>query len=254
MDLKTYTDQVAKQHSALSDYIAANVGAISLPTAKNELQVGKKNFLTISGWVFNVIGILAFIIGLIVGVGGIWITGCAGLTAGIYLLIKGKQQLVQEAYNGVGTSLVAGVDKVVAHVSEQWTEFVNGQNNDLRRDILTSDLDTDGKVKALGYITDASYLHVDRVGMQEDVKQIDAFEDLKRYHLYLPWTEKLVKSSLDLAAKAQTDVFVEIQGPMPEPAKAAAPAAPKAPAAPAAPKAPEAPAAPEAPQPTAPTK
>ena len=48
-------------------------------------------FLSKSGWTFNVIGIIAFIIGLLVGIDGIWITGCAAMLSGCYLLVKSHQ-------------------------------------------------------------------------------------------------------------------------------------------------------------------
>lgn len=50
-------------------------------------------FLKKSGWTFNVIGIILFIVGLIMGVNGIWITGCAGVLSGCYLLFKSRQQV-----------------------------------------------------------------------------------------------------------------------------------------------------------------
>lgn len=49
-------------------------------------------FLKKSGWTFNVIGIVLFIVGLIIGENGIWITGCAGILSGCYLLFKARQQ------------------------------------------------------------------------------------------------------------------------------------------------------------------
>lgn len=58
---------------------------------------GNADFLKKSGWTFCIIGIIAFIIGLLVDIGGIWIPGCAAIASGVYLLIKGKQQLHADA-------------------------------------------------------------------------------------------------------------------------------------------------------------
>ncbi|MDE5644353.1 MAG: hypothetical protein K2I45_01775 [Muribaculaceae bacterium] len=58
---------------------------------------GNADFLKKSGWTFCIIGIIAFIIGLLVDISGIWITGCTAIASGVYLLIKGKQQLHADA-------------------------------------------------------------------------------------------------------------------------------------------------------------
>lgn len=52
----------------------------------------KNNFLTDSGRVFLVIGVIALIVGLLIGVSGIWISGCAAITSGVYLIIKGRAE------------------------------------------------------------------------------------------------------------------------------------------------------------------
>lgn len=65
---------------------------INTQTAVSD-AVANASFLKKSGWTFNAIGIVAFIVGLLIGVSGIWITGCAGITAGCYLLFKSHQQL-----------------------------------------------------------------------------------------------------------------------------------------------------------------
>lgn len=58
---------------------------------------GNADFLKKSGWTFCIIGIIAFIIGLLVDISGIWIPGCTAIASGVYLLIKGKQQLHADA-------------------------------------------------------------------------------------------------------------------------------------------------------------
>lgn len=57
----------------------------------SEALAANAEFLSKSGWTFNVIGIIAFIIGLLVGIDGIWITGCASMLSGCYLLVKSHQ-------------------------------------------------------------------------------------------------------------------------------------------------------------------
>lgn len=65
--------------------------------APQDTAVDNSAFLTKSGWVFNVIGVIAFVAGLIIGESGIWITGCAAVLAGCYCLVKGRQQRRENA-------------------------------------------------------------------------------------------------------------------------------------------------------------
>lgn len=66
----------------------AKAGAAAVDPA-----VRNARFLNKSGWTFCIIGVIAFIIGLLVGVGGIWIPGCAAIASGVYLLVKGRQEM-----------------------------------------------------------------------------------------------------------------------------------------------------------------
>lgn len=72
------------------DTNAKNVAQAGQP-APQDKAADNSVFLTRSGWVFNVTGIIAFIAGLVTGVTGVWITGCAGILAGCYCLAKGRQ-------------------------------------------------------------------------------------------------------------------------------------------------------------------
>lgn len=207
MDIKVYNDALASQQDLMSNYISKNVADIVVPESKKDLSVGKSNFLTKSGWVYNVIGILAFIIGLIVKIPGIWLTGCAGLTAGFYCIFKGKQQLRQEAYDNVGNELLGSLDKVIAYVSKSWGNFVTGQNLALRKDIVDSSLDTENKAKMLAFVADTGFVHVDLAPIDKSLSKIDSDETLGEYKDYLPVAEKQLQESLKLAVKAQSDIY-----------------------------------------------
>lgn len=205
--ITSYIDAVTKEKGQLADLISSGLGAIVIPADKASMQVGKSNFLTKSGWVYNVVGVIAFVVGLIVAVPGIWITGLTAVTAGVYCLIKGKQQLEAEAYDKVGDSIITGVDGVVAKVSKSWTDFVLAQNAALRKDVVTSASDTDTKVKALGMILDNAWYRVDIDGIKKDISTVDAGENLSGYKAYLAKTEEELNKSLELAVKAQTDIY-----------------------------------------------
>lgn len=54
-------------------------------------------FLKESGWVFLIIGAIAFIVGLIGGWNGIWISGATAIASGAYLMIKSRQAAEEAA-------------------------------------------------------------------------------------------------------------------------------------------------------------
>ncbi|MDE7402343.1 MAG: hypothetical protein K2M87_02895 [Muribaculaceae bacterium] len=230
MDTKKYMDSLASQQAALSDYIAKSIAGISLPNDKAALNVGKTNFLTKSAWVYIVIGVIAFIAGLIVGSAAIWITGATAVACGVYCLIKGKQQLTAEAYTNVGTEISEGVDKTIAYVSKQWTDFVVAQNVALRTDIVASDNSNADKVKALGWITESSWLHVNTDNISSELKDADSQKSLAELKAVMPKLTDALNEDLKLACIAQTDVVKGIGGviaPQPKPAVSAATAAAK---------------------------
>lgn len=211
IDIKGYQSQLAQQQTALNSYIGTNIAAISLPATGKDVKEGASNFLTKSGWVYNIIGIIAFIVGLIVGSTGIWITGCAAITSGCYCIFKGKQQLKSEAYETVGNSLLGSIEKVIAYVSESWTKFVMSQNDSLRTDIVKSDLTDTQKVKALTHFTDASALKVDLPELISEVTTLDGDENIAVMKAYLPKATAEIKQSLHLASKAQGDIYTLVE-------------------------------------------
>lgn len=210
MDIKTYTDALTRQQADLQGDIAGYVSAIPVPAGPGEEKAGDRNFLTTSGWVFNVLGIIAFIAGLTVGSTGLWITGCASLLSGCYCIVKGKQQLRREAHEDAGDTVLKAVDRTVAHVSKTWTDFVSGQNASLRRDIVTSDMDTDDKVRSLGLITDSSYLHVDMKAVGENLTKIDVGATPGAYKTLLGDVQTRLYQAVDVAAKAQADIYAGV--------------------------------------------
>lgn len=210
MDIKTYTDALTRQQADLQGDIAGYVSVIQVPAGPGDVKAGDRNFLTASGWVFNVLGIIAVIAGLVVGSTGLWITGCASLLSGCYCMAKGKQQLRQAARDNIGDTLLKAVDSTVAHVSKTWTDFVNGQNASLRRDIVTSDMGTDDKVRSLGLITDSSYIHIDMKAVEEDLTKIDAGRTPGAYKTFVGDVQTRLCHAVDVAAKAQADIYAGV--------------------------------------------
>lgn len=207
MDIKKYTDSLARQQAELKGYVSTSLAAVQLPASANDMKTGKKNFLTDSGWTFNVLGIIAFIIGLLIGVPGVWITGCAAVLAGCYCIVKGKQQLRLEAYRDTGMKLRQAVESCVAHISKTWTGFVTSQNDTLRRDIVASAMSDADKAKALGGISGGSWLHVDLNDMDAEIEKAADAEDVAAYRRCVPEISGRLSQAVDLAAKAQADVY-----------------------------------------------
>ena len=87
--------------------------------------------------------------------------GCNRRGFGNLLPCQGRQQPAERPSAGVVDDIVGSVNGIVADVSKTWTEFVSSQNESLRRDIVTDDDTTAGKVAALGKVTDTAWYHVD---------------------------------------------------------------------------------------------
>ncbi len=199
--LDKYNDALNKQRLQLESYISTHTGSVPVPTETSEVKTGKKNFLTDSGWVFIVLGAAALVAGLVVKTEGLWIAGAIAAVSGIYCLVKGRQQLRREAFAGVVDDIVGSVNGIVADVSKTWTEFVSSQNESLRRDIVTDDDTTAGKV------ADTAWYHVDMDKIRGTLMSAAGKENLATLHSCLPKLGKILTESLDSAAHAQSDIY-----------------------------------------------
>lgn len=208
--LEKYNDALNRQKLQLESYISTNTGSVPVPTEMSEVKTGKKNFLTDSGWVFIVLGALAFVAGLVIGTDGLWIAGAIAITSGIYCIIKGRRQLRREAFSGVVDDIVGSVDRIVADVSRTWTGFVRAQNQALRSDIVTNDGDTAAKVAELGKVTETAWYHVDMEKVRGTLDEAAAKENLAALHSCLPKVGKILTASLDTAAHAQSDIYASL--------------------------------------------
>lgn len=212
MDIKNYTDALNARQTELADYIGQNLKSIAVPTSYEAVEIRKTNFLTKSGWTFNVTGVIALIAGLLVGASAIWISGCAAILAGCYCIVKGKQQLRAEAFDSIDETVMSGIDKVVAHVSKDWTEFVADQNRRLRADIVGAPIADADKVKALGFMTCASHFHADTDRLRSEIAKIGDDGSIAGYRAWLPKAASQLEEALALAAKAQGDVYSGVAG------------------------------------------
>ena len=199
--LDKYNDALNKQRLQLESYISTHTGSVPVPTETSEVKTGKKNFLTDSGWVFIVLGAAALVAGLVVKTEGLWIAGA------IAAVVKGRQQLRREAFAGVVDDIVGSVNGIVADVSRTWTEFVSSQNESLRRDIVTGDDTTAGKVAALGKVTDTAWYHVDMDKIRSTLISAAGKENLATLHSCLPKLGKILTESLESAAHVQSDIY-----------------------------------------------
>ena len=209
--LDKYNDALNKQRLQLESYISTHTGSVPVPTETSEVKTGKKNFLTDSGWVFIVLGAAALVAGLVVKTEGLWIAGAIAAVSGIYCLVKGRQQLRREAFAGVVDDIVGSVNGIVADVSRTWTEFVSSQNESLRRDIVTGDDTTAGKVAALGTVTDTAWYHVDMDKIRSTLISAAGKENLATLHSCLPKLGKILTESLESAAHVQSDIYVRLK-------------------------------------------
>ena len=247
--LAPYAKNLEAAKKEFEGYIAQGVKGIKVPATKADLQVGKKNFLTDSAWVFIIIGVIGFIAGLIVKISGIWITGCAAVACGVYCLIKGKQQLTHEAFAKAADGVYGALEGIVAHVSGGWTKNVEAENEALRDAIVGSAMADADKEKALANVHDTGFLHVDMDAIRAGLDKVVATDSIEKLGAYLPTAAKAITDSLDLAALARGEVY-SLVTKLPNP-EAPKPAPKQAAPQPAAPQPAPKPAAQPAPQPNA---
>ena len=215
---KALDEQKAQYAGVISD----GVKSIALPASEESMQIGKKNFLTESGWTFIVIGVIAAIAGLVMCVPGIWISGFTAIASGVYCIVKGEAQLKAEAFTKVGDSVYSSIEGTVAKVSKGWTADIVAQNAGLRKSIINSAASNDEKAEAVGNVVDEGYFHVDMADIRKAIDSAAAKSTLDSMRDTLSKAGQALSDALDVAAKARQDILTSLSAPakaQPAPAK-----------------------------------
>lgn len=201
-----YTQALSNQKTQLEGTLNAGFQAITLPSSISQLESNKLHMLGKSAIWFAVIGIVAFIAGVIMKSTGIWITGCAAMLSGGYLWMKGKQANRADAFSALGNNIYGQVQDVYKKVASDWTSFITTQNDNLKKQIVTSDQPTDAKVAQIDRIDAQPAITVDMSALQQEAQSLAA-EDLTRYQSYIADAKGRIQQAIDNADGAQQSIY-----------------------------------------------
>lgn len=211
-NISSYSDALKAQTSRCQGYIDSGFASVAIPANVESMDTQKKNMLTESGVVFGVIGIIALVAGLLLDISGIWIAGCAAIMSGVYLYIKGRQQLRADAFNILANSIVAAMDKVAAKVSGEWTSFIKTQNETIRKDIIDSSADADTKLANVNAVAESvAWYEIDAEAVTADIRKACASEKIALIKDSIPQVQQALSESLKLASKAQSDIYARLK-------------------------------------------
>lgn len=200
-----YSGALGAQRQKLEGYIATSAKAVALPSQKAD-DAAKDKLLDISGWVLIVIGVLGFIAGIIVGVGGIIIAGIASIGCGVYCYAKSIQLGRQRAFAASAAQFRKSLDDITTHVSGEWNSFINSQNATLTRDIITSQASIDAKVAMVEKIATAPVC-VDMTATDKALKEAMDEEVSTDFNVVVSDYVAAANSALTSAGNAQASIY-----------------------------------------------
>lgn len=206
--VKPYIDALGAQKAKLEGYLTRGFQAIAIPAGNDEMDIRRKDFLTVSGIWFLILGVIGLIAGLAVHSTGIIVAGCAGLLSGAYVYIKGRQAMKAEAFSRLGSSIYNQIADVASNVSSQWATFMAGQNDSLKRTVVSAaDSDAADKVALIDRIDSTPAVRVDLSGVQSELTKLGAVESLEAYRRYLPKAQAVISSAIATADGAQQTIY-----------------------------------------------
>lgn len=208
--VKPYADALAAQKAKLQGYVADGFGALAVPADAKALPVARKDFLTDSAVCFLVLGAIGIVIALVSRNMGVVMAAAAAILSGGYLYVKGKQAMRATAYANLSSGLYAGIEQVVDGTRSRWSAFMAGQNDSLRKAVVSSAADADAKVALIDKIGSTTDITVNLPEMQADLAAIAAKEDLGAYRAYIDKARSAVSAAVDTADGAQSAIYTAL--------------------------------------------
>lgn len=208
--ISPYAQALSTRKAQLESYLDQGFQAIAIPAHTGQFAPAGMHFLGKSGVTFFVIGVIALVAGLIVGSMGLIIAGAAAIVSGCYLWAKGKQATRTEAFALLGKKIFAEISVIADKIASDWHSFVAVQNDNLKKQIVSSSASVDSKVALIDKVEKSTEVNVDLDAMQADIQAVDAREDLDGYTAYLARAEQQIKTAIENADGAQKSIYTTI--------------------------------------------
>lgn len=203
-----YADALGAERQKLEDIITTGVKTIALPSQKNE-NSSRDKLLDSSGWIMVVIGVAGVVAGLVTGVSGITIAGCAALLCGGYCYFKSIQLGRMRAFASATDCVRDDMDKINARVSSEWSAFIKNQNITLTREIIASSAGNDAKVAMIDCVATAPF-NVDMSATERSLAQVARNENVADFDSAVNDYVTAAKSALEKAATAQQSIYASV--------------------------------------------
>lgn len=206
--VKPYIDALGAQKAKLEGYLTRGFQAIAIPAGKEEMNVRRKDFLTTSGIWFFILAAIGLVAGFATRSTGLIVAGCAALLSGGYVYIKGRQAMKAEAFSALGSAIYTQIADVASNVSSQWATFMAGQNDSLKRTVVSAaGTDAADKVALIDRIDSTPAVSVNLSGVQADLAKLGSGESLDAYRAYLPKAQALISDAISTADGAQQTIY-----------------------------------------------
>lgn len=210
--ISPYSQALNAHKAQLEGYLDTGFKTIAVPAHISQVESSKMNMLGKSSICFLVIGVIAFIAGIIVNSMGIIITGAAAILSGGYLYMKGRQATRSEAFKGLSTKIFSEISVISDKISSEWNSFINLQNDNLMKQIVSSSDPADSKVGMIDKIETSPSVKVNLDNMQSALNSLAAKEDLSGYADYLSKAYGSIKNAIGTADTAQQGIYNSLAG------------------------------------------
>ena len=202
-----YSRALAAMRAETAALIRRDITHITLPETQSEIPERKRNYMTMAGIGLFVLGIVDFIVGIILGIQGVWIAGLTFVACGVYSWVKGREELREEAFESLSLKILRDIEGMVAGIRHRWTSFIEDQNTHLRRDIIDSSLPNEVKARAVGKIADGAWIHVDVASFRKALRAVCEQEEIGSFYAFLRTAERKLIEAVNEAARAQVEIY-----------------------------------------------
>lgn len=205
--ISPYTQALNAQTTKLEDYLDSGFKTIGIPADISQVESSKMNMLGKSSICFAIIGVAAIIFGFVISNLSIIIAGAAAIFSAWYLYMKGRQASRAEAYSGLSTKIFGEISVITDKVSSEWNSFISLQNDNLKKQIVSSTDPTNSKVSMIDKVETSPAVKVNLDQMQAELNKVAAGEDFSAYKQYLSKAYGTIKNEISAVETSQQSIY-----------------------------------------------